>query len=67
MGGPLSACDCRCAGLNLSASTWPALISCKVIRLKPALPHEDFLALWKDTDPDVPILKKAKTEYGKLP
>ena len=27
---------------------------------------EDFLALWKDADPDVPILKQAKTEYAKL-
>jgi tetratricopeptide (TPR) repeat protein len=27
---------------------------------------EDFLALWKDADPDVPILKQAKAEYAKL-
>jgi hypothetical protein len=26
----------------------------------------DFLALWKDADPDIPILKKAKAEYAKL-
>ena len=26
----------------------------------------DFLALWKDADPDIPILKEAKTEYAKL-
>jgi len=26
----------------------------------------DFLVLWKDTDPDVPILKQAKTEYARL-
>jgi hypothetical protein len=25
-----------------------------------------FLALWKDADPDIPILKEAKTEYAKL-
>jgi hypothetical protein len=25
-----------------------------------------FLALWKDADPDVPILKEAKAEYAKL-
>jgi eukaryotic-like serine/threonine-protein kinase len=25
-----------------------------------------FLALWKDADPDIPILKQAKTEYQKL-
>jgi hypothetical protein len=28
--------------------------------------YQDFLALWKDTDPDIPILKQAKTEYAKL-
>jgi tetratricopeptide (TPR) repeat protein len=26
----------------------------------------DFFTLWKDADPDVPILKQAKTEYAKL-
>jgi hypothetical protein len=26
----------------------------------------DFLALWKDADPDIPILIAAKTEYAKL-
>jgi tetratricopeptide (TPR) repeat protein len=29
--------------------------------------YQDFLALWKDADPDVPILREAKAEYGKLP
>jgi len=28
--------------------------------------YQDFLALWKDADPDIPILKQAKTEYAKL-
>lgn len=28
--------------------------------------YADFLALWKDADPDVPILKPAKAEYTKL-
>ena len=28
--------------------------------------YEDFLARWKDADPDVPILKEAKAEYAKL-
>jgi eukaryotic-like serine/threonine-protein kinase len=26
----------------------------------------DFLTLWKDADPDIPILKEAKAEYTKL-
>ncbi len=25
--------------------------------------YEAFLALWKDADPDIPILKSAKAEY----
>jgi tetratricopeptide (TPR) repeat protein len=28
--------------------------------------YQDFLALWKDADPDIPILKAAKAEYEKL-
>jgi serine/threonine protein kinase/tetratricopeptide (TPR) repeat protein len=28
--------------------------------------YQDFLATWKDADPDVPILKEAKAEYAKL-
>jgi len=28
--------------------------------------YRDFLRLWKDADPDVPILKEAKAEYAKL-
>jgi serine/threonine protein kinase/tetratricopeptide (TPR) repeat protein len=28
--------------------------------------YQDFLTLWKDADPDIPILKEAKTEYAKL-
>jgi eukaryotic-like serine/threonine-protein kinase len=29
--------------------------------------YQDFFALWKDADPDVPILKEAKAEYATLP
>jgi serine/threonine protein kinase/tetratricopeptide (TPR) repeat protein len=28
--------------------------------------YRDFLDLWKDADPDIPILKEAKAEYAKL-
>jgi eukaryotic-like serine/threonine-protein kinase len=28
--------------------------------------YQDFLAMWKDADPDIPILKEAKAEYAKL-
>jgi eukaryotic-like serine/threonine-protein kinase len=29
--------------------------------------YQDFFNLWKDADPDIPILKQAKAEYNKLP
>jgi eukaryotic-like serine/threonine-protein kinase len=35
-----------------------------ISRAKPA--YHDFLALWKDADPDIPILREAKAEYAKL-
>jgi hypothetical protein len=28
--------------------------------------YQDFFALWKDADPDVPLLRTAKAEYEKL-
>ena len=28
--------------------------------------YQDFFTLWKDADPDIPILKEAKSEYAKL-
>ena len=35
-------------------------------RLRALAAYKDFLTLWKDADPDVPILKQAKAEYAKL-
>jgi tetratricopeptide (TPR) repeat protein len=29
--------------------------------------YQDFFNLWKDADPDIPILKQAQAEYAKLP
>ena len=28
--------------------------------------YQDFLSLWKDADNDIPVLKQAKSEFGKL-
>lgn len=28
--------------------------------------YKEFLALWKDADPDIPILQQAKAEYARL-
>jgi hypothetical protein len=35
-------------------------------RVRALAAYKDFLALWKDADPDIPILKQAKTEHAKL-
>ena len=35
-------------------------------RGKAAAAYQDFLTLWKDADPDVPVLKQGKTESLKL-
>jgi tetratricopeptide (TPR) repeat protein len=44
----------------LDATTDPAA------RDKARAAYQDFLTLWKDADPDVPILIQAKAEYAKL-
>jgi tetratricopeptide (TPR) repeat protein/tRNA A-37 threonylcarbamoyl transferase component Bud32 len=33
---------------------------------KARVAYQDFLTLWKDADPDIPILKEAKAEYAML-
>jgi DNA-binding winged helix-turn-helix (wHTH) protein/predicted Zn-dependent protease len=33
---------------------------------KARVAYQDFLMLWKDADPDIPILKEAKAEYARL-
>jgi eukaryotic-like serine/threonine-protein kinase len=35
-------------------------------RTKALADYRDFFALWKDADPDIPILLQAKAEYAKL-
>jgi hypothetical protein len=35
-------------------------------RVRALAGYKDFLTLWKDADPDIPVLKQAKAEYAKL-
>jgi tetratricopeptide (TPR) repeat protein len=35
-------------------------------RVRALAAYKVFLTLWKDADPDIPILKQAKAEYAKL-
>jgi hypothetical protein len=37
-----------------------------VARTRALAAYTDFLTLWKDADPDIPILKELKAEYAKL-
>ncbi|HVI07510.1 MAG TPA: protein kinase [Candidatus Binatia bacterium] len=35
-------------------------------RVRALAAYKDFLTLWKDADPDVPVYRQAKSEYGRL-
>jgi eukaryotic-like serine/threonine-protein kinase len=35
-------------------------------RVRALAAYKDFLTLWKDADPDIPILKQARAEYARL-
>jgi eukaryotic-like serine/threonine-protein kinase len=35
-------------------------------RVRALAAYQDFLALWRDADPDIPILDETKSEYAKL-
>jgi eukaryotic-like serine/threonine-protein kinase len=37
-----------------------------VARIRALAAYKEFLTLWKDADPDIPILKQAKAEYAKM-
>jgi len=42
------------------------LMPCRVTRPKPRRHIKDLLTLWKNADPDIPVLKQAKAEYAEL-
>jgi hypothetical protein len=35
-------------------------------RVRALAAYKEFLTLWKDADPEIPLLKEAKAEYAKL-
>jgi eukaryotic-like serine/threonine-protein kinase len=53
--------NCALARLGLARSH---ALSGKAAKARTA--YQDFFSLWKDADPDIPILKEAKAEYAKL-
>jgi len=53
--------------LKTCATTYEASLTAS--KMKTAFCRNEvsgLLALWKDADPDIPILKQAKAEYAKL-
>lgn len=53
----------RACALQARAAQGPAA---STARAKARAAYQDFLALWKDADPGIPILKQARSEYAKL-
>jgi len=64
---------------SIAARSWSAIPSarwrtcnkaerscCREIRPRARTAYQDFLTLWKDADPDIPIRKQAQAEYGTL-
>jgi hypothetical protein len=44
----------------------PSPADADAARFRARAAYKDFLTLWKDADPDIPILKQAKAEYARL-
>jgi serine/threonine protein kinase/tetratricopeptide (TPR) repeat protein len=59
----LCAVSVRCALTHLQLARAYALEGDSA---KSRTSYQDFLALWKDADADIPVLKEAKAEYAKL-
>ena len=51
---------------NALQSKAPQGATAAAARVSALAAYKDFLNLWKDADPDLPILKQAKAEYAKL-
>jgi hypothetical protein len=54
------------AGSNALESRTSHGADADAARVRALAAYQDFLTIWKDADPDIPILKQAKTEYAKL-
>jgi len=54
------------ARANALQSTTTQGADADAARVRALAAYKDFLTLWKDADPDIPIVKTAKAEYAKL-
>ncbi len=62
-GGSGASPYCALAKLGLARSY---ALTRDAARTRALAAYKDFLTLWKDADPDIPILKQAKEEYARL-
>ena len=66
----LPSCKCDIVGLDpIGALAFLALwrvYASSGDKAKAKAAYQAFLALWKDADPAIPILKSAKAEYARL-
>jgi eukaryotic-like serine/threonine-protein kinase len=53
----------RARSLEARSATGPAT---KAARGQALIAYQNFFTLWKDADPDIPILRQARGEYAKL-
>ncbi|HKU25307.1 MAG TPA: tetratricopeptide repeat protein, partial [Candidatus Sulfotelmatobacter sp.] len=53
------------AGIDFHGTSSPSSANPAALT-KARASYQDFLNLWKEADPDIPILKEAKAEYAKL-
>ena len=56
--GPICQFECR--------SSRNGVLPGDTHRVRALAAYKDFLAVWKDADPDIPVPKEAKSEYAKL-
>jgi hypothetical protein len=66
LGNDLGPPELRTALLALLSGNGPAVMRLPGDTASAKKTLQDFFELWKDADPDIPVLKQAKAEYAKL-
>jgi hypothetical protein len=51
-------------GRTGASATWQSVYALSGDKKKATAAYQDFLTLWKDADPGIPILQQAKREYA---
>jgi tetratricopeptide (TPR) repeat protein len=56
----------RASGLKAGPTSPATSAPAEELRAKAGVAYREFLTLWKDADPDIPVLKQAQAEYAIL-